>query len=134
MALTAQQITDIRDDIGDNGASETFTDAEIERAYERTAAVSVEKTRQNATRGILIRQLMANAVKLTKYTAGATSEDRTTIFNALKTMYGMYQPAVEQVEGVGVSPVVMFGARGEHRADRAYPSGFVHNAPEYEGD
>ena len=48
MALTAEEIEDIRADIGDTGATEAFTDAEIERAYERTDGVTSSVTRPRA--------------------------------------------------------------------------------------
>lgn len=124
MALTAQEITDIRDDIADNGATEAFTDAEIERAYERTEAVSSDLTRHAATRGILVRQLLMSATKLNDYTAGATSEKRDQVFQHLKFMYGLYAKAVETVEGATGKSIARVAVSNVPRAGRTYPSGW----------
>ena len=127
MALDAEQIQDIRDDIGDTGATEAFTDAEIERAYTRTASVSIEATRLAATRGILIRQLIASASKLNDYTAGATSEKRSQVFAQLMTMYRLYASAVETVESATGRGSARVAISNVPRAGRTYPSGWEHD-------
>ena len=124
MALTAEQIEDIRGDIGDTGATEAFTDAEIERAYERTESVSIDATRLAATRGILIRQLIASASKLNDYTAGATSEKRSQVFSQLLVMYKMYEKAVDTVESISGRSVTRVTVANVPRVGRTYPSGW----------
>lgn len=125
--LTAAQITRIRGDIGDTAGTPAFTDDEIQDAYDRTEDATSERTRQSATRGILIRQLIASAAKLNDYTAGATSEKRSQVFNQLQVMYKMYAGAVAAVEEVGVKPVVKIGVRSIPRQNRAYPSDWVYD-------
>lgn len=126
-ALDSDQIEDIRADIADNGATEAFTDAEIQRAYDRTDAVSSDLTRMAATRGLLVRQLLMSATKLNDYTAGATSEKRDQVFQHLKFMYGLYAKAVETVEGAAGRSVARVTLANVPRAGRTYPSGWEHD-------
>jgi len=125
--LTENQLARIRADIGDTSATPAFIDFEVQDAYDRTESVTDERIRQSATRGILIRQLIASAAKLNDYTAGATSEKRSQVFSQLQAMYKMYAPAVEVVEGVGVKPIVKAGIRSFPREGRAYPSDWTHD-------
>lgn len=68
--LTAQQRTDLQNDLGITNNQLVFTDAELDRNY----------TRQNSdydkTLLLCWRQLYAQAVRLFKYTTGNTSEER----------------------------------------------------------
>lgn len=127
MALTAEEISDIRADIGDTGASPAFSDPEIQRAYDRCVNAADQNTRESATRGLLVRQLMANAAKLNDYSAGATSEKRSQIFAQLKELFEMYRKALEST--LNTEPKTTAKARVVNvpRVGRSWPS-------DYEGD
>jgi len=93
MTLTAQEIADFRADIGDEGyidpdTSETvytFTNDELNRLSDRASGNALD------ARILAYRQLLANAVKFTNYTAGQTSESREAIFKHLQSMLGIYE-------------------------------------------
>ncbi len=124
MALTADEISDIRADIGDTGASPAFSDPEIQRAYDRCVNASDQNTRDSATRGLLVRQLMASAAKLNDYSAGATSEKRSQIFAQLKELYAMYQKALESTLNTEPRGTARVNIKNVPRAGRTYPTDY----------
>jgi hypothetical protein len=127
MALTANEILRIRRDIGDARASQVYTDAEIQDDYDRSESVSVEATRQAATRGFLIRGILADSARFNDYTAGATSEKRSQTFDHLKFLYGLYAKAVETVESSAGKSATRVAISNVPRAGRTYPSGWEHD-------
>ncbi len=127
MALTADEISDIRADIGDTAATPAFGDPEIQRAYDRCVNAADQNTRDSATRGLLVRQLMANAAKLNDYSAGATSEKRSQIFAQLKELFEMYREALESALNTEPRTAAQVRVVNVPRVGRTWPSG-------YEGD
>lgn len=124
MALTAQEIEDIRADIGDTGASEAFTDDEIQRAYDRCVNAPDQNTRDSATRGLLVRQLLASAAKLNDYSAGATSEKRSQIFAQLEKLFEMYRKALESALNTEPRGTARVNIKNVPRVGRTYPGDY----------
>lgn len=121
MALTPEEIQDVRDDIGDTGATPAFTDAEIQRAYDRVAGAPDAATRDSATRGLLLRQLLVSAAKLNDYSAGATSEKRSQVFAQLKAMFEMFSDALDAALLTKPAGTLKAGLRPAARRGRTYP-------------
>lgn len=90
MALTSDELTDLRGDIGDTGASAVFSDAELQRLY--TRATTYEGTVVYA-----LRQLLVNAARFNDYTVGQTSEKKSQVFAQLKAMLAGW----ENIAGMG---------------------------------
>ena len=91
MALTADELLDLRGDIGDAGTVEVFSDAELQRFYTRagdTYAGAVVYA---------LRQLLMNAAKFSDYTVGQTSEKKSQVFSQLRTMLAGW----ENIAGMG---------------------------------
>lgn len=76
--LSAEALADLQGDLGIAADEAIFTDDELNRLYTRASG------NLDTTRAYAYRQLWANALKLTKYTQGRSSEDRTVIRDALK--------------------------------------------------
>lgn len=87
MPLTAQQIQDVRDDIGDS--TNTFTDDEIQRLSTRTGG------NHTHTCYLAVRQLTMNATKLANYTIGKTRQERRQVFENLKAMLDMWKAELD---------------------------------------
>jgi hypothetical protein len=119
--LTAEEIQDVRDDIGDTGATPAFTDAEIQRAYVRVEGAPDAATRDSATRGLLLRQLLASAAKMNDYTAGATSEKRSQVFAQLEKMFGLFSDALDSALQTKPAGTLKAGLRPAARRGRTYP-------------
>lgn len=101
MALTAQEITDIRDDIGDNGSSEAFSDDEINNAYDRASSDHTDNLMLR-TQVILIRQLLASAAKMTAYKEGQTSVQADQVFAHLKDLLALKKEELSDAAGQAV--------------------------------
>ena len=91
MALTTDELLDLRGDIGDTGATPVFTDAELQRLYTRSGDTYA------GTVVYALRQLLVNAAKFTDYTVGQTSEKKSQIFTQLRAMLTGW----ENIAGVG---------------------------------
>lgn len=87
MALTAEQLADFQADVGIAADQAVFTDAELSRLYVRAGSD------YNTAVALAIRQLMADAAKLNNYTAGASSERKSQVFDHLKAMYEVWSKA-----------------------------------------
>jgi len=121
---TAQQIGDLRADVGDEGASPAFTDDEITRLWARVSGASREVVQFEATLALMYRQLLANAAKFADYTAGDTEEKRSQVFKHLQAMYKMYQDHLEDVLGTETRQFAKSTVRGVPRQNRSEPGDF----------
>ncbi len=99
MALSAQQLTDLRADLADEAADPAFTDDELNRLYERADS---DYTR---TKVLAIKQLLMNTVKFYKYVAGFTRQEPDTVFDHLKTMLELELASVNNAKIVGMALV-----------------------------
>lgn len=122
MAITAQQLADIRADIGDE-AEAVWTDDEISRIWERMSGAPNDVVRLEATLAQMIRQLLANASMLRDYTAGATGEKMSQVMSNLQKLYALYEPSLKVVLGTGLESARGF-TRGVPRQGRRYPSNY----------
>lgn len=95
MPLTAQQISDLRADIGDTGTPAVFDEDGLNRLYDRVSGAKDEAQRHEATLGLMARQLMTSAAKLHDYAAGQSREDLSQVFEHLRQVYELYRPAVQ---------------------------------------
>jgi hypothetical protein len=94
MTLTSDELTDLRGDIGDTGDVQAFTDAALQRLYVRAGSYAGAKA-------LAFKQLLSNAAKFVRYTAGETTEAREQIFTHLKTLAAM----ADQEAGTGYSSI-----------------------------
>lgn len=115
MALTSDQIVDLRGDLGDTGATPAFSDAELDRLYVR-AAESYEQTVVMA-----IDQLLMNAAKLNDYTAGQTHEKKSQVFDHLKSMRAIWAERVTSVKTASNGQVQAIGWREQPKPKRDRP-------------
>lgn len=98
--LDADQLTDFRADIGDDGS--VFTNAELHRLYTRagsdyTAAVV-----------LALRQILMNAAKLHDYSLVSSSESKSQVFKNLHDMLTYWESKAQtsqQVKIVGMRVV-----------------------------
>jgi hypothetical protein len=120
MAITAQQIIDLRADIGDT--NNTFSDAEIERIWERVSGASNELIQHEAALALMARQLMNNAAKLHDFSVAGDSNRLSQIFEHLKDIYKMYSPSLEIALGVKPVQVAKGLMRGYPHPDRESPN------------
>jgi len=91
--LTTQQKADLRNDLGDSNSA--FTDAELQRNWDRTNGAASDLQHHNATLALSYRQLLASATKLHDYTAGATQEKLSQVRKNLEDMYKLFEPDLE---------------------------------------
>jgi xylose isomerase len=97
MALTAQQLSDLRTDLGDSNTA--FGDSELQRNWDRMVNAASDLQRHNATLALSWRQLLASASKLHDYTAGATGEKLKQVRDNIKDMYELYADDLEAALG-----------------------------------
>jgi len=119
MAITAQQLADIRADIGDEDGT-IWTDAEISRVWERVSGAANTLQRHEAALGLLVRQLLGNSAMLHNYRAGATSESLQQVYQNLERLYAVYKPSVESALGSNRQAARRW-VKGAPRQDREYP-------------
>jgi hypothetical protein len=83
MALSNDQLSDFRADIGD--VNNAFSDAEIQRLYVRAG--------ENYDEALVlgIDQLVSNAVKFSDYTSGESSDKRSQVFDHLMTLRTLFK-------------------------------------------
>jgi hypothetical protein len=102
MALSSQEISDFRADLGDQTKPFAFTDDEIQRLFER------EDSDYADTLLLAIKQLLMNATKFYNYVSGHTRQEQEKIFDHLKNMYDLQQASIiskQQVTIVGTATV-----------------------------
>lgn len=119
MAATSEQLADIRADIGDTGAS--FSDAELQRIWERVSGASDEALRHEAACGLAIRQLLANSAKLHDYTVAGDSNKASQVYKQLQALYAMYKPALDSALKTK-PPAVKKAKMRRYARDRDEPS------------
>lgn len=83
MALTTEQRTDMQADLGIAADEGVFTDAELDRLYERAAAD------YDVAMVYALDQLLMDAAKFNDYTAGSSSEKKSQVFDHLLKVRGM---------------------------------------------
>jgi hypothetical protein len=91
MALTLTQRTDLQQDLGITASQAVFTDAQLDRLYERAGSV------YELTVCLALDQLLMDAAKLNDYTAGASSEKKSQVFaqlQAMRKVWGLRASAV----------------------------------------
>jgi len=103
MALTAQQIADLRDDLGVLEAD--FDDGRLERNWERVSGAPNDTIRYNATLGLCARQSKAKYVRLHDYKAGAVSETLSQVLKAIDDLYQLYEADLDAALGRKVEVV-----------------------------
>jgi hypothetical protein len=82
--LDADELTDIRTDIGDANTPPVFSDDELQRLYTR------KEGSYEATVVLAYDQLIGSAAKLFDYTQGQSSESRSQIIKQLKTVRDLW--------------------------------------------
>lgn len=118
MAITAQQISDLRADFGD--VNTVFTDAEISRLWDRMAAAINETYRHKATLGKMFEQILNQSTKLHDYRVASDQHNLDQVYKHLKDRYAEYKEFVDAVEGVTKS-VVKVTARSRIHQTREEP-------------
>jgi hypothetical protein len=113
--LTAAQLEDFRDDIGDVGTTPAFTDYELQRLYHRA-----EDNYYGAVI-MAIRQLRANAAKFVDYTANQSEEKRSQVFAQLGKLLDDYAKALAEENADGGKQVRIVGMWPVPPRDRAKP-------------
>lgn len=86
MALSADQLTDFRADVGDDGT--TFTDDELNRLYTRASSDYTEAVI------LAFRQLLANANKLHDYRIAQSSESLSQVRKNIKDSLEYWETSV----------------------------------------
>lgn len=107
MALTTDQLSDFRADVGDQTAPYAFTDAELERLYVRAADDYPANPYAGAV-AMAFGQLLSNAAKLNDYVAGQTQEKKSQIFAHLKERLSFWEAKAankQQIAIVGMRSV-----------------------------
>lgn len=103
---TSDQLTDLRNDIGDTGTPPALSDAEVQRLWYRVRGAEDEVTQHEATLALYARILMSSSAKLRDYSTGNTSEKMSQIFEHLKDIYAMYKPALNRALGTNKDAVM----------------------------
>ena len=93
MAITADQISDFRKDVGDNGSTEVFSDEEIERLFERCE----EDYQKMVVLGF--DQILADAAKLHDYAAGQSRETLSQVVKNLERARDRAQEKYRENQG-----------------------------------
>lgn len=99
MALTSTQKSDIRADLGIPNDETVFTDAELERLWERANGAKDEVSRHFATLGLAAMQLLNSAAKLHDYSLVSSSESRSQVREHLRQMFQMYEADMKAAVG-----------------------------------
>jgi len=130
MTITAQQILDIRDDFPDpDDGSPVFGDSDITRYWERTDDAQDDTQHHEAALALMYRNLLGNAAKLRDYSAGATGEKLSQVFDHVRKMYDLYLPSLKAAQGQQ-RQVAFTHIRAIPRQNREYPAGFVFESDE----
>jgi hypothetical protein len=120
MSITPEQLADVRADAGDTGG-EVFSDAEIERLWERVSGAKTTAIRHDATLALMYRQLRAKAANLHDIQAGATNEKLSQVFKHLQDLYEELLPALEDALGMDRRQAAMGRLRAIPRQGRRKP-------------
>ena len=85
MALDANQLADMQGDLGITTDQAVFTDAELNRLFDRT------DSDYNGAVYLAFRQLLADSAKFFNYTAGQTRIEREAVFTHVKAMVDFWK-------------------------------------------
>lgn len=103
MALDANQLADLQGDLGITDDQSVFTDAELNRLYDRAGSD------YNTAVYMGYRQLMADASKFFTYSAGQTRVEKAALFDHVKAMVEFWKAesrtAANQVRIIGLNEV-----------------------------
>lgn len=103
MALTPEQLTDIQTDLGITNDQAVFTDAELNRLFDRAGSD------YNTSVYLGWRVLLGDAAKFFNYTEGNTKVERAAVFEHIKAMLEFWKgeatTAANQVAVVGLTPI-----------------------------
>lgn len=97
MALDAQIISDLRDDLG--VLADDFSDQKLERNWERVSSATNDTTRYFAVLGLCARQAKAKYLKLHDYRAGAVDEKLSQVMDHIDQLLAMYEPDLNAALG-----------------------------------
>jgi hypothetical protein len=99
VALTNDQLIDLRNDLGDTKTPPAFTDEELERLYVRTSEG------HTATVVLGLDQLIMDAVKFSDYTQNETQEKKSQIFDHLLKVRALWQKKLDdETAAAGLLP------------------------------
>ena len=87
--LTAVQLNDLRNDLGDTGVTPAFPDAELQRLYLRTSEG------YTATVILGLDQLIMNTAKFADYTQNDTEEKKSQVFTNLLKVRAIWQKRLD---------------------------------------
>jgi hypothetical protein len=98
--LNADQLTDIRADLGDDGT--VFTDDELHRLYTRAGGD------YNKAVVLALRQILMNAAKLSDYRIAQSAESRSQVYKQLREQLAYWEEVArntQQIRVVGLRAV-----------------------------
>lgn len=127
MAITSQQISDLRADFGDDDESsstEVFSDAEISRIWDRVSGAANDTIRHEASLALMFRQVLNQANKLHDYSTGATDEKLSQVRKHLKDSYEMYKPSLDAAQS-RQTQMAITTLRGRKHQDRTFPANHI---------
>lgn len=93
MALTAQQLSDLRNDIGDNATA--FSDDELNRNWDRVSTATSDSQRHEATLYLCWQQIAAQAAKGYDQRTGLTEDKLSQVFDHAQKMMGLYKTSFD---------------------------------------
>lgn len=99
MALTTEQLADFQGDLGIDDSEAVFTDAELERLFQRAGEVYATAV------WYAWRQLMAASTKYIDYQVAQTKDSRSQVYTHIKEMVDYWQKESERVtntQGVAI--------------------------------
>lgn len=88
MALTAEQLSDLRADLG--AIEDDYSDSQLNRNWDRVANAATDALRYNATLGLCFRQARAKYLKLHDYQAGQVDEKLSQVKKWIDDMAELY--------------------------------------------
>ena len=94
MALTTDQLTDFQGDLGIDDSEAVFTDAELERLFERADEVYASAVY------MAWRQLLAASTKYIDYRVAQTEEKRSQVYQHIKDMVTHWQSESDKATNV----------------------------------
>lgn len=117
MTLDADELTDIRGDIGDT--NNAFSDAELQRLHVRSGGVYPQ------TVLLAIDQLLANAAKFSDYTQNETQERKSQVFKNLLDMRDIWVKRANK--GAAALRIVKIAPQS-HDKDEPWGENWTNNA------
>lgn len=93
MPLSAQELADLRQDIGDTGSPPAFSDAQLQRNYERAEGD------YNRTVVTTLRQLLASSARLHAYSMGQSSESLDQVYQHVQDLLALWQRIAGEQSG-----------------------------------